>query len=273
MTFLNPKLYNLFGDSMNLTADMITMLNNRVSPVIFESVHSTNLVAKDLALQGASEGTLVIAGRQTAGVGRCGRTFFSPDGGIYMSLILRPTQSKADFLFITVAAAVALSQSIERLSGKKCYIKWVNDIYIDDKKVCGILTQGRFSLDGNIPEYAVLGVGINLVTPKDGFPDEISGIAGSVFDKESVPPKVKAELTADFCERFFSFYDYMESKTFLEEYRLRSYLTGKKIEYGGADGVLHTATVTGIDDNARLIVRENGKTVKLNSGDIKIKRT
>lgn len=258
---------------MNLTADMITKLNNRVSPVIFESVNSTNLVAKDLALQGESEGTLVIAGRQTAGVGRLGRTFFSPDGGIYMSLILRPSKSKADFLFITVAAAVALSQSIENVSPKKCFIKWVNDIYIDDKKVCGILTQGRFSLDGDTPEYAVLGVGINLVTPKGGFPDEISGIAGSVFDKESVPPKVSAKLISDFCERFFSFYDNIENKTFLEEYRLRSYLTGKRIEYTSPDGVLHIATVTGIDDDAGLIVKEDGKTVKLTAGDIKIKWT
>lgn len=258
---------------MNLTSDMITKLNSRVSPVVFESVHSTNLVAKDLALQGASEGTLVIAGRQTAGVGRYGRTFFSPDGGIYMSLILRPSKSKADFLFITVAAAVALSQSIEKLSHKKCYIKWVNDIYIDGKKVCGILTQGRFLLDGTAPEYAVLGVGINLAKPKGGFPDEISNIADSVFNKESVPPKVSAKLISDFCERFFSFYDNIENKKFLEEYRIRSYLTGKKIEYDGADGVLHTATVTGIDDNARLVVSENGKTVKLTAGDIKIKWT
>ncbi len=254
-----------------LKPKQITKKCKRVYPVIFNRVDSTNRIAKDLALNGAKEGTLIIAKKQTAGRGRLQKTFYSPFGGIYMSLILKPKKNLNDTVFITVAAAVAISQSIENICGKKCSIKWVNDIYIDEKKVCGILTEGCFSSDKEFPEYAILGIGINLIKPKGGFPDDISGIADAVINRRHVSNKLRAKLISDFLKRFFILYDNIEQKEYLEEYKKRSFLVGKQIEYIRPDGISHTATVLGIDDDAGLIIEENKEKKKLTAGEIKIK--
>ncbi len=254
---------------MKLKPKQITKIFKRVYPIILNSADSTNRIAKDLALNGAKEGTLIIAKKQTAGRGRLKRTFFSPYGGVYMSLILKPKQKLNDTVFITVAAAVAIAQSIENICGRKCSIKWVNDIYIDNKKVCGILTEGCFSADKDFPEYAVLGIGINLIKPKGGFPDDISDIAGCVLNRKHVSSKLRAKLISDFCKRFFSLYDNIEKKEYLEEYKKRSFLLGKQIEYVSNDGILHTACVLGIDDDAGLLIEESGAQKKLTAGDVK----
>ncbi|MEE0807769.1 MAG: biotin--[acetyl-CoA-carboxylase] ligase, partial [Acutalibacteraceae bacterium] len=147
---------------------------------VLDETHSTNDVARELARQGAEEFSCVLSKRQTGGRGRMGRKFFSYDGGVYLSVVLRPDINPKDSLFITVAAAVAMAEVIEEVSGKRALIKWVNDIYIDGKKVCGILTEG--SISGESLQFAILGVGVNLSLPKENFPTEISNIAGSVFD-------------------------------------------------------------------------------------------
>ncbi|MBO4422670.1 MAG: biotin--[acetyl-CoA-carboxylase] ligase, partial [Clostridia bacterium] len=134
---------------------------------------STNDTAKQYAREGREEGTVVIAGAQTGGRGRLGRSFFSPEGGVYMSLILRPAFD--DYTIITPAAAAAVCRALERL-GFGCRIKWVNDIYLSDKKVCGILTEADVAAG-----WAVLGIGINTVCPGDGAPE----IAGWLYDGEA----------------------------------------------------------------------------------------
>ena len=106
----------------------------------FKKIDSTNIYAKNLAKNGADEGTVLIAREQTDGKGRLGRTFSSKRGGLYFSVILRPKNTLNDTVFITTAAAVAAARAIESVADKKCEIKWVNDIYITGKKVCGILT-------------------------------------------------------------------------------------------------------------------------------------
>ncbi len=242
----------------------------KIKPMVFSKVDSTNTVAKNTAFAGAVEGTAIFADCQTAGKGRLGRSFLSPKGGVYMSYVLRPQIAPADTLFITVAAAVAVCRAIEAVCDKKCQIKWVNDIYIDGKKVCGILTEGEFSSEGTL-DFAILGIGINLFEPCDGFPPELP-LAGSVFDKSCRilrKKPIKTRLIKAFVSEFFAFYNNLSKKEFIKEYQNRSFLNGKEIKYT-KDGKTLNATVLGIDDEAALIVKADEHTQKLSFGEIQI---
>ena len=147
---------------------------------VYKEVTSTNTLLKQRSQSGAPHGLVIAAESQTSGRGRMGREFFSPDQtGVYFSILLRPTLSPSDALLITTCAAVACARALEKISGKTAQIKWVNDIYIDERKVCGILTEASF-VQGKI-DFAVLGIGINLYTPDNGFPADIKDKAGSLF--------------------------------------------------------------------------------------------
>lgn len=254
---------------MKLSAKKIEKKSKNLIVHSFSNVDSTNVVARNFANDGAMQGTVVIAKRQTAGKGRLGRSFLSKKGGVYFSVILRPKISPENTLFITIAAAVAVCRAIESVSDKKCEIKWVNDIYIDGKKVCGILTEGKINPDGTL-NYAILGVGINLFLPKGGFPDELS-IAGAVFNKGFRQSRTKADVISKFINTFFEFYENLEQKQkeFIGEYRERSLLIGKRIAYT-QNGETMTATVVEIDQNARLVVKKGEETVFLTTGEVQI---
>lgn len=245
-------------------------LQKNVKFFAFKKIDSTNIYAKNLAKDGCDEATVVLANEQTAGKGRLGRTFLSRHGGLYFSVVLRPKNDVKDIIFITVAAAVAAAHAIESVSDKKCEIKWVNDIYINNKKVCGILTEGGFNTNGEL-EYAILGVGINLFESKEKFPTYLP-LADSVFhkkDKKLLKNRVKKHLLTRFLDEFFSFYEDITKKEFMKEYQDRSLLTGKEINYQ-KDGKEQKAMVIGIDDDARLIVNCEEKIQKLSHGEIQI---
>lgn len=210
----------------------------------------------------------MLALRQTGGRGRLGRSFFSPEGGIYLSLVLRPALSPEASLFITTAAAVAAAEAIEELFGSKTLIKWVNDIYIYNKKVCGILTEGSINTEGRL-DFAILGIGINISEPTGGFPEDIADIAGAVC-KNAVSLDKKARLVGLFCDRFLTYYNNIGEKTFLKEYRRRSLLTKKTVSFE-LNGTTHTGTVLGIDDNAKLLVETNGESFALGAGDVSVR--
>ena len=162
---------------------------------IYDSLESTNQTAKELATNGAKHGTIIITNRQTAGQGQYGRSFFSPDGaGIYMSIILRKAHMPNPVM-LTAYAAVTVCEAIEKLTGKKPKIKWINDVFLEGKKICGILTQAATDVNDGSMQYAVVGIGINFSAPDDGYPDDIKNIAGAVFSDE--PQKTtRAELAA-----------------------------------------------------------------------------
>lgn len=255
---------------MKLRAKQIEKYTKRINIQCFNRVGSTNTVAIAMAQNGADEGTAVTSKIQTSGRGRLGRSFLSKKGGVYFSVVLRPKISPNDTLFITVAAAVAACRAIEAVSGKKCEIKWVNDIYINGKKVCGILTEGGFGADGAL-DYAVLGVGINLFAPKGDFPDYLP-LADSVFhkkDKILFKNRVKTQIIGEFANKFFAFYDKLQEKDYIKEYRQRSFLTGKEITFTRQEKN-YKATVVGIDDDARLVINQDGKTDTLSHGEIQI---
>lgn len=239
---------------------------------ILPTLTSTNTLARERAAEGVPEGYTVIANSQTAGRGRSGRNFYSPlDTGIYMSLVLRPHRSlTAQAAGLTTMAAVAVCEAIEAVSGKIAQIKWVNDIYMEGKKVGGILTEASVGLENGALEYAILGVGINIFEPAGGFPKELEQIAGAVF--EDHPQDVKNRLAAEILNRFMNRYVSPETD-WVESYRERSFVPGKEIEVISG-GHSRRAFALDVDGACRLVVRyEDGKTECLSSGEIRIKLT
>lgn len=230
--------------------------NIHITP--FHSVDSTNRIAKEKA--GSELPHLVVADSQTAGRGRLGRSFFSPSGtGIYMSLAIGGFDALSDAVFTTSAAAVAVTDAILTLTGKETGIKWVNDVYYNSKKICGILAES-VSTGENVA--VIVGIGLNLSTVD--FPAEISGIAGSL--ETSIPrEQFIAEITKnllDLCE---------SPGTFMEKYRTRSIVLGKEINYFCGDEK-KSAFAVDIDEKGGLVVRDSsGNLTTLSSGEITVR--
>lgn len=235
-----------------------------------KTVTSTNTVMKETAEQGGREGMVVIAEQQTAGKGRLGRSFASPKGtGLYMSILLRPKFSAEQSLSITTAAAVAVAGAVETVTGKNAQIKWVNDVYLNWRKICGILTEASVDFENGGLRYAVLGIGVNVQEPEDGFPPAIRDIAGALY-RETPPSGSRVKLAAEILNRFFSFYQQMPERPFLIEYRKRSLLTGLEITFtkGGQRG---SGVVLDVDEEARLVVQLDGeKKIALSAGEVEI---
>ena len=237
---------------------------------VLPTAPSTNALVREKANQGCPEGCIIIACEQTAGRGRYGRQFFSPvDSGVYLSLLLRPTAySPQQATCLTAAAAAAMCQAIEAVTGQQPGIKWVNDIFLHGKKVCGILTEAAVGLETGTLNYMVLGAGVNLYPPAEGFPEEIQPIAGSVLERSC--PEAKNRLVGEFLNRFWDFYTHPECRTYLEDYRSRSLAIGQNVTVLSA-GRAVSAYAYGIDDDFRLLVRyENGDTEALSYGEIRI---
>ncbi len=228
-------------------------------------VTSTNDILKEAAARGAKQGEVLIALSQTKGRGRLGKSFFSPLGtGVYISLLLRPDLLAAPLL--TTAAAVAVCRGIGDVLGLSAGIKWVNDIYLNGGKVCGILAESGGFGDGR---YAVLGLGINLLTPPGGFPEDIKEIAAPLF---TAPPRglETEELLAKIIDRFFEIYEKLPDRDFMREYRERSILTGRGVNFALGDERLF-GTVLGITDDGKLRLRlGNGEEREFSSGEIEI---
>lgn len=271
ITAVTNKGYCLSNESNIFTAQSVYAnlspeLREKLSVSVVPIVGSTNTELKALAEKGGADGTVLIALTQTAGRGRLGRSFYSPkDTGLYMSVLLRPEFSASEALNITACAAVAAAKAIDKAAGVNSQIKWVNDIYIGGKKVCGILTEASIDFESGGLNYAVLGIGINLNTAD--FPAELQNVAASVSDgKADLRPLVSAE----FLNIFFEYYKNLTARDFLAEYRSRSMLTGKEISFVRGSETF-CGTVLGIDDDMRLLVRlENGEETAFSSGEVQL---
>ena len=248
---------------------------------VFKQLESTNLTAKRMALDGASAETVVIAEEQTKGKGRMGRSFYSPSGsGIYMSFILAPRFDTAKSVLITTAASVAVCKAIEKVTGISCQIKWVNDVYMNDKKICGILTEAVTDFESGRIHYIVLGIGINYSTSRTAFPKELSGIAGSLYEGATEDHISRNRLIAEIINQVFAVNERLESREFISEYKARSFVLGKEIriiptigpdaERNFDEGI--PATVMDIDGDGGLVVKyQDGTLSTLNSGEISIR--
>ncbi len=244
-------------------------LAGTISVEVLPECVSTNLLLKERAGSLPSWHT-VIARRQTGGRGRMGRSFSSPEGsGLYMSVLLRPELPPEDAALITPAAAVAVCRAAEELGSDRAEIKWVNDVLIGGRKVCGILTEaGTGSRPGTL-DYAVVGVGVNVTAPEGGFPPEIADIAGAVFPRRQ--PDTLDRLAAAFLRHFYGIYASLPGGDFRAEYRARSCLTGKRVNVLRGGGA-REALVLAVDERCRLCVRYgDGTEEALFSGEVSIR--
>ncbi len=243
-------------------------LRLQVVPVI----SSTNTVLKRMAEEGAEEGFCLIAEEQTAGKGRMGRSFYSPAGsGLYLSVLLRPKLKAADAVNITACAAVAVAEAIESLGPVQAQIKWVNDVYVEGRKVCGILTEASLDSGTAAVNYLVVGIGINIRPPEGGFPADLQKIAGSVFGEEEIPG-LRCRLAAAVLDQLLGYYEHLQEKPWLEEYRKRSLVTGKEIRVLMPGKEPENGTAIGIGDDFSLLVQmEDGTLRRLNSGEVSIR--
>lgn len=235
---------------------------------VFKTIDSTNNFAKSLAQLGAVHGTAVVSEVQTQGKGRMGRDFYSPMGmGIYMSVIIRPKLSVEQSLLITSCAAVAVADAVEKVAGIDCKIKWVNDIYVGSKKLCGILTEASVDVEQGGLEYAIVGIGLNVQNMT--FPEDIADIATSVR-LETDKPVSRSALTAEILNCLEERLETIRDKSFLEEYRKRSNIIGRRIEVTHND-TSEQMNCIGIDEAGRLLVRlDSGEEKALNSGTVRI---
>ncbi len=238
---------------------------------VFDKIDSTNNYLKDLASKGEQEGVIAISEQQTGGKGRLGRKFFSPAGsGLYISFLLRPKLSAAEASRITTMAAVAVALAIEESFGINTDIKWVNDVYINGKKICGILTEAVFDLESGGLDYAVCGIGINVYEPNGGFPDELKNIAGAVLGEKS--GDARNRLSASLISHFFRLYNSEDPAAYYEDYTSRLIWKGKQINVIKPKETL-TATMLGVDKDCRLHVRyADGSEEFIASGEISIRR-
>ncbi len=232
---------------------------------IYKILDSTNTYAKKIIIDGAKHGTIIIANEQKAGRGRFGRTFFSPaDTGIYLSIILKPQKKISDTSLITIAAAVAVCDTIKKTTCSEPKIKWVNDIFLNGKKICGILTEAVSDFESGIVESAVTGIGINIKTAEERFPEDLKRTASSLFPENISRNQIIAELI----NNFFELYENLSDKNLIERYKEYSLVLGKEITYF-KDDKTQTGTAVDINENGNLIIKDkNKKTSVLESGEV-----
>ena len=233
---------------------------------VYETIKSTNDTAKEKAMQGAKHGTVIISDVQSGGRGRYGRSFYSPPGcGIYISFIVKPEEGRPNTELATIFAAVAVCAAIENICGKSPQIKWVNDDFLNEKKICGILTEAVTDLETMTPQWLVIGIGINFL--KTDLPKELEGIVGSVFEENPTVSrnKLAAELINQILFRKYS------NEEIIEEYRKRLFILGKIIRVESTQAP-YEAKAVDIDNMGRLIVEKpNRERVLLSSGEVSVR--
>ena len=265
------KGYSLSTSSDVLSSEGIRLYLNEefsnIPIVVYKTIASTNSEAKLLAVQNAVHGTTVISEEQTKGRGRFGRDFFSPsDSGIYMSIILKPKLNIENSVLVTTAAAVAVCHAIEKFTNDLPMIKWVNDIFLDNKKVCGILTEAVSNFEIGMVESVILGIGLNVKTDENQFPEELRKIAGSLFPEGITRNQIAAEIINE----IMNLSENLEDQSLIEEYKEYSLVLGKIISYN-KNGNLYSAKAIDINNQGNLVVEnEQGEVSIIQSGEVTI---
>lgn len=240
--------------------------------ICLKTVDSTNTYAKQLAHNGCIHGTTVVSEIQTSGRGRLGRTFESPKStGLYMSVIIKNQLKAETAQLITSCTAVAVAEAIDKVCGTSSQIKWVNDIFINNKKICGILTEASMSFETGTLDYAVIGIGVNVYSIKDKFSEELNKTASSIEDETGIRID-RSKLCAEILNSLEKNLANLENRNFIDEYKKRSCITGHDVMVikGNTE---RKAYAFDIDESANLKVRyEDGTEEALNSGEARIIR-
>ena len=235
---------------------------------IHKTLDSTNTRAKAVAATGAPHGYLVIAESQVSGRGRFGRPFFSPEhSGVYITYVLRPKMLAEQAVMITSMAAVAVARAIETVADVEVKIKWVNDLYINARKVCGILCEASMDFESGQLEYAVLGIGINVTAMS--FPAELADIATSI-ENECGRSVSRSRLIAEISNQLEALYNQLETREFMKESRERSNVIGREVVVLRGDERF-AAKVLDIDESGRLVIQTAEGVSRVGSGEISLK--
>ena len=239
--------------------------------IAHKTIDSTNLEAKRIVNEDPTFEGVILSEEQTKGRGRLGRVFYSPsESGLYMSLVLRPVADLDNATLITTAAAVAVCQAIETLTGKKPQIKWVNDIFLDGRKVCGILTEGIMDMESRTIGTIILGIGLNFREPETDFPDEIQSIAGTLFDKKNAAV-TRNQMVAEILNRFYLLYPDLVKRSYLDEYRKRCFVLGEQVTFPQGKETIEAKAIAIDNDGGLVVALPNGETKILTFGEISTK--
>ena len=242
--------------------------NTKIKHVVhLEEVGSTNDYAKEISKIELIDNLLIVADSQNKGKGRMGKTFFSPKNGLYFSLIIQPKLKIDEIQLITIAAAVALNQTLNDLFHINSKIKWLNDIYIDNKKVSGILTEGVISSSEKY-DFIVVGIGINLESPSY-LPRDIEHTF-TALDKHTKLKLDKNQILINFLNNFEILIENLNTNNeiILDAYRKSCFILDQKVKFKNSEK-LYTA----IDINSLghlVVMDDDGFIISLNSGDISI---
>lgn len=269
ITAVNNRGYALAGDS-DLLSEEAVRLGLRKKDVfvkVWKETASTNQKLKQMALeQKLPHGSIAAAECQSAGKGRKGRSFYSPRGsGLYLSVLLYPRKTARESLEITAAAAVAVCRAVERCCKVFLGIKWVNDLYLEDKKVCGILTEAVTDFETGDIEFAVVGIGLNLYEPEGGFPDILKEAAGAVLergegtDRNRLAAEIVNELLLE-----------VEKPGISQEYISRNIVPGRqvRVSYGDCEETVLAKRI--LPDGSLLAEDGQGKEKVLPCGDVSL---
>ena len=261
------------GDALTASRVAACLTAARENIVVLDTTESTNDRCKALAAQGASDGTVVMAGCQTAGRGRLGRTFLSPaDQGLYLSVLWRPDCPPESLLPLTALTAVAVSRAVERLGGTSPDIKWPNDLVLNGRKVCGILTELSVEAESGHVAYVVAGMGVNCRQRAEDFPPELRQIAGSL--DMALPERIpRAALAAAMIEELDELRQKVlfQPQLWLAEYRRRCLNPGRRVILV-RQGVTAEAEALDVDESFGLVVRhDNGMIETLRTGEVSVR--
>ena len=237
----------------------------------FDTIDSTNTHAKQLAKQGAPHGTAVIAGAQTAGRGRMGRSFSSPGGqGVYLSVVLRPNCAPTELMHLTCAAGAAMATAVESVCNVHPQLKWINDLVVGSKKLGGILTE--MSLSNGIVEYAVVGIGINCLQSREDFPAELADMATSLSMVCGNPVRPE-NLAAAMMEALWQMEKTLltEKQTWIARYKANCITLGKDIQVIRGDSVMPGKALDVDEDGGLVVQYTDGSIHTVASGEVSIR--
>ena len=237
----------------------------------YDEIGSTNDLARQMAYEGCPSGTCILAGKQTDGHGRMGRSFSSPDGmGVYLSCILRPNCKPEQLMHLTCAAAVAAADAVKDAAGIDCGIKWTNDLVVGTKKLGGILTALQIDPNTGLVSAAILGIGINCLQSKGDFPPELRDMATSLamHTKRCDPAVLAAALIRRLQQMDGQLH---ERKQIMVSYKTRCVTLGKEVSWMAGDTLYH-GTALDLDENGGLVLQLSDGTQKIAAfGEVSIR--